>query len=135
MISQDFSSISPSFQKQKSRTNKTPVPANSPLLTQVAKVGFFSFSNFISFQPSGWKLSSTPSYSKTVRRARSFRAGREKVEKEMAEVGPDLRGQEVTFLIRRSMSGRIGWKIIPEDETLNLRMNCGCVEQVMQRIR
>ena len=53
----------------------------------------------------------------------------------MAEVGTDLRGQEVTFLIRRSMSGRIGWKIMPEDETLNLRMNCGCLEQIMQRIR
>ena len=70
-----------------------------------------------------------------MRRARSFRAGREKVDKKVVEVGTDLRGQEVTFLIRKSMSGRIGWKIMPEDETLNLRMNCGCVEQVMQRIR
>ena len=65
----------------------------------------------------------------------SFRAGREKVERKVADVGTDMRGQEVTFLIRKSTSGRIGWKIMPEDETLILRMNCGCVEQVMQRIR
>ena len=57
------------------------------------------------------------------------------MEKKGAETGTDLRGQEVTFLIRKSLSGRIGWKIMPEDESLNLRINFGCVEQVMQRIR
>ena len=57
------------------------------------------------------------------------------MERKVAEVGTDFRGKEVTFLIRKSMSGRIGWKIMPEDETLNLRMNRGCMEQIMQRIR
>ena len=47
----------------------------------------------------------------------------------------DLRGQEVTFLVRRSLAGRLGWKIMPEDETVDLKVNCGCVDQVMQIIR
>ena len=47
----------------------------------------------------------------------------------------DLRGQEVTFLVRRSLAGRLGWKIMPEDETVDLKVNYGCVEQVMQIIR
>ena len=47
----------------------------------------------------------------------------------------DLKGQEVTFLIKKSLSGRIGWKIMPEDETLNMKMCSACVEQVMERIR
>ena len=47
----------------------------------------------------------------------------------------DLKGQEVTFLIKKSLSGRIGWKIMSEDETLNMNMCSACVEQVMERIR
>ena len=46
-----------------------------------------------------------------------------------------LSGQEVTFLIAKTMSGRIGWKIMPEDENINIRMNREGVDQVMQRIR
>ena len=46
-----------------------------------------------------------------------------------------MRGQEVTFLIKKSLSGRIGWKIMPEDEKLNIKINKACVEQVMERIR
>ena len=45
-----------------------------------------------------------------------------------------MRGQEVTFLIKKSLSGRIGWKIMPEDENINLK-NMACIEQVMERIR
>ena len=39
------------------------------------------------------------------------------------------------FLISKTMSGRIGWKIMAEDENINIRMNREGVEQVMQRIR
>jgi len=47
----------------------------------------------------------------------------------------DLRGKEVTFLIKKSMSGRVGWKIMPEDDNLNLKINATILEQVMTRIR
>ena len=47
----------------------------------------------------------------------------------------DLTGKEVTFLIKKSMSGRIGWKIMPEDDNLNLKINATILEQVMNRIR
>ena len=47
----------------------------------------------------------------------------------------DLRGQEVTFLVKKSLSGRIGWKVMPEDDNLNLRMNASIMGQVMARIR
>ena len=47
----------------------------------------------------------------------------------------DLTGKEVTFLIKKSLSGRIGWKIMPEDDNLNLKINATILEQVMARIR
>ena len=51
------------------------------------------------------------------------------------EPGSALTGQEVVFLISKTMSGRIGWKIMAEDENINIRMNREGLEQVMQRIR
>ena len=39
------------------------------------------------------------------------------------------------FLIAKTMSGRVGWKIMAEDENINIRMNREGVEQVMQRLR
>ena len=47
----------------------------------------------------------------------------------------DLTGKEVSFLIKKSMSGRVGWKIVPEDDNLNLKINATILEQVMSRIR
>ena len=44
-------------------------------------------------------------------------------------------GQEVSFTIKKSLSGRVGWKIMPEEENLNLRVNASVLEQVMNRIR
>ena len=53
----------------------------------------------------------------------------------MAGPGSDLTGQEVTFLLAKTLSGRMGWKIMTEDEELSLRINIKGVEQVMRRIR
>eukprot|EP00092_Neocalanus_flemingeri_P060226 GFUD01072163.1.p1 GENE.GFUD01072163.1~~GFUD01072163.1.p1 ORF type:complete len:183 (+),score=50.73 GFUD01072163.1:68-616(+) len=101
-------------------TIKTPIPPDSPLLTQ----------------PSNNKSTkSMPSYAKTVRIAKNYKAGRKKIDKKVGESVLDLRGEEVTFLIERSRSGRVGWKIMPEDEELNLRMNYSCLREVMDRIR
>lgn len=47
----------------------------------------------------------------------------------------DLTGKEVSFLIKKSMSGRVGWKIMPVDDNLNLKINATILEQVMSRIR
>lgn len=47
----------------------------------------------------------------------------------------NLTGTEVTFLVKKSLSGRIGWKIMPEDDNLNLKINAQILEQVMARIR
>ena len=90
------------------------------------------------------------SFTKDLRRARSFRSTREKSktagEVRLAARGYchgsmfqesvlDLRGQEVTFLVKKSLSGRIGWKVMPEDDNLNLKMNASIMGQVMARIR
>ena len=47
----------------------------------------------------------------------------------------DMTGKEVSFLIKKSLSGRSGWKIMPEDDNLNLKINTRILEQVMERIR
>ena len=46
-----------------------------------------------------------------------------------------MAGQEVTFKIKKSTLGRIGWKIMPEDDSLNLKMNKDILNQVLERIR
>jgi len=101
--------------------SKTPVPADSPLLQKAV------------VNPS---IKRIKSFNKSLRRARSFRMSREKScdPEKASTTNPDL-GTEVTFLIRKSMSGRIGWKIMPEDENLNLRLNKNILEEVMSRVR
>ena len=47
----------------------------------------------------------------------------------------DLTGREITFLIKKSVGGRVGWKIMPEEENLNLKINRHVLETVMNRIR
>eukprot|EP00092_Neocalanus_flemingeri_P001436 GFUD01001534.1.p1 GENE.GFUD01001534.1~~GFUD01001534.1.p1 ORF type:complete len:196 (-),score=72.29 GFUD01001534.1:121-708(-) len=99
---------------------KTSIPSDSPLFSQPSDDETRKrFKNF----------------NKTVRRARSFRAARERIQQQVEEPELNLRGQEVTFLIKKSLAGRIGWKIMPEDEKMNMKMNKECVEQVMERIR
>ena len=44
-------------------------------------------------------------------------------------------GQEVTFKIKKSTLGRIGWRIMPEDDSLNLKMNQEILNQVLEKIR
>jgi len=103
-----------------SPVRKTPVSADSPLLSKAPT------------DPARRRLKS---FNKTIRRARSFRASREKSVDKSGVSEVELRGQEVSFIIKKSLSGRVGWKIMPEDETLNLRINAAILEQVMNRIR
>ena len=55
-----------------------------------------SFSNLHPFQPARSKSFSSPSYSKTVRRAKSFRAGRQKIQKK-------VRNNQSIFMSQKSV--------------------------------
>ena len=46
-----------------------------------------------------------------------------------------LTRKEVTFKVKKTTTGRMGWKIMPEDEGLNLKINKDVMDQVMDRIR
>jgi hypothetical protein len=48
---------------------------------------------------------------------------------------PSLSGQSVSFSIKKYLTGKGGWKIMPEDENINLKMNYQVMEQVLARIR
>jgi len=103
-----------------SPSRKTPISADSPLLAKA---------------PTDSARKRLKSFSRTMRRARSFRASREKSVDKYGHQEMDLIGKEVSFTIKKSLTGRIGWKIMPEDENLNLKMNAYVLEQVMNRIR
>ena len=65
----------------------------------------------------------------------SFSVFQNKCQLETDVLKEPIPGQEVTFKIKKSTLGRIGWKIIPEDDTLNLKMNQDILTQVLERIR
>merc|ERR1712179_48622 len=99
-------SISPlpnSPEKSEVIPTKIPISASSPLLSQPC----------LDETTKELKI-----FNKSLRRARSFRAGREKIQKKSSEPPASLSG----------------WKIMPEDETIQLQ-GLHCLEQVMERIR
>ena len=51
------------------------------------------------------------------------------------ETEVSVAGQEVAFRIKKSTLGRIGWRIMPEDDSLNLKMNQDILNQVLEKIR
>ena len=53
----------------------------------------------------------------------------------VAEPEVSVAGQEVTFRVKKSTLGRVGWRIMPEDDSLNLKMNQDILNQVLERIR
>ena len=46
-----------------------------------------------------------------------------------------IKAEWVTFLIRKSVVGRNGWKIMTENENMNLRVNRETIEMVTEKIR
>ena len=52
-----------------------------------------------------------------------------------AEPEVPVAGQEVIFRIKKSTLGRVGWRIMPEDDSLNLKMNEDILNQFLERIR
>ena len=50
-------------------------------------------------------------------------------------VGSPVSGEWVTFIIRKSLAGRTGWKIMTENEKLNFRVNKDTVNILTEKIR
>ena len=44
-------------------------------------------------------------------------------------------GEWVTFVIRKSMTGRMGWKIMTENENMNFRVNRDTIDTITEKIR
>ena len=43
--------------------------------------------------------------------------------------------REVTFRVKKTATGRSGWKIMPEDESLNLQINKEVLNQCLERLK
>jgi len=105
---------------QEEPSRKTPVPSDSPLLKKIQQDPI---------------IKRIRSFNKSLKKAHSFRISREKSVEPNKEVEEPVSGQEVTFRIKKSTLGRIGWKIMPEDDSMNLKMNQDILNQVLDRIR
>ena len=55
--------------------------------------------------------------------------------RERVEAPVMMLNNEITFKVKKSKLGRTGWKIMPEDETLNLKINRNILNEVLERIR
>lgn len=45
------------------------------------------------------------------------------------------KGDSVTFLVRKHKFGKQGWKLMPEDEHFNVKVNGHILEQAVQAVR
>jgi type IV secretory pathway VirB10-like protein len=104
---------------------RTPVPQDSPLLQKAV--------------PQDPILKRIRSFNKSLKKAQSFRLTRAKsksVEKILEpEVEETFSGREISFKVKKTMMGRIGWRIMPEDDSLNLKMNKDILNQVLESIK
>ena len=123
---------------QKMESRKYSVPEDSPLLTK---------------PPLDSRRKRYRSFNKDLRRAKSFRASRERSSEKVVYhctshlsidfclqapapfVQTVLPGQKVAFSIKKHNTGRGGWKIIPEEDNIDLKMMPKLMEEVMKRIR
>ena len=101
------------------------MPSDSPLLTKVRPDPI---------------LKRIRSFNKSLKKASSFRAAREKVTEksekiEKLESPVMMLNKEISFKVKKSKLGRTGWKIMPEDETMNLKINKKILDEVLERIR
>jgi len=101
------------------------VPQNSPLLTKIKPDPI---------------IQRIRSFNRSLKKAHSFRLSRERTSGPQEDGSKEpaagtFGGREVTFKIKKTTLGRIGWKIMPDDESLNLRMNKEILDQVLDRIR
>ena len=55
--------------------------------------------------------------------------------REKVETPVMMLNNEITFKVKKSKLGRTGWKIMPEDESLNLKINRNILNEVLERIR
>jgi len=110
--------------KRNSATEKTPIPADSPLFAQ---------------PPVNESIKQLKNFNRSLKKAQSFRAAREKIDKTQSRCSsvPDvpISGEWVTFIIKKTTLGRNGWKIMTENENMNLRVNREIIDLVTERIR
>merc|ERR1719336_690426 len=101
---------------------RTPVPSDSPLLSKVRPDPI---------------LKRIRSFNKSLKKASSFRQNQGKASEQVVKKASPtlLTRKEVTFKVKKTTTGRMGWKIMPEDEGLNLKINKDVMDQVMDRIR
>ena len=51
-------------------------------------------------------------------------------------VSPKLPSKrEVTFRVKKNTKGRSGWKIMPEDEGINLQINKEVLDKCLERLK
>merc|ERR1712110_2151 len=115
--------LPPVLPSPKQERTRTPVPSDSPLLSKVRPDPI---------------LKRIRSFNKSLKKASSFRAAREKTSdlvREKVETPVMMLNNEITFKVKKSKLGRTGWKIMPEDETLNLKINRNILNDVLERIR
>merc|ERR1719150_2936829 len=103
---------------------RTPLPPDSPLLQKA---------------PQDPILKRIRSFNKSLKKAQSFRLTRAKSKSVEKVVEPEpeetFSGKEISFKVKKTMMGRIGWRIMPEDDSLNLKMNKDILNQVLERIK
>jgi len=104
---------------------RTPVPQDSPLLQKAV--------------PQDPILKRIRSFNKSLKKAQSFRLTRAKSKSAEKIVEPEVEetfsGREISFKVKKTMMGRIGWRIMPEDDSLNLKMNKDILNQVLESIK
>lgn len=104
--------------------NRTPVPADSPLLTKVRQDPI---------------LKRFRSFNRSLKKASSFRQARDRAADLLGKrptPSPKLPPRrEVTFRVKKTETGRSGWKIMPEDESLNLKINKDVLNQCLDRLK
>jgi len=107
----------------KTTAEKTPIPADSPLFSQQPPVTD--------------SIKQLKNFNRSLKKAKSFRAAREKIDKVVSDrcASVPIRQEWVTFLIKKSVIGRNGWKIMTENEEMNLRLNRETIEMVTEKIR
>jgi len=104
--------------------NRTPVPADSPLLTKVRQDPI---------------LKRFRSFNRSLKKASSFRQARDRAADLLGKrITPSPKlppKREVTFRVKKTATGRSGWKIMPEDESLSLKINKDVLNQCLDRLK
>merc|ERR1712203_351545 len=100
---------------------KTPIPADSPLFSK---------------PPLDTKRKRYKSFSRDIRRSRRTSQARSVEKSETPVSATTLKsGDSVTFIIKKHQRGKDGWKIMPEDQSFNIKLNASILAQAVETVR